>query len=152
MLLSPDFPSVQQGEQHLPSQALVRTELASTHGVWQSDWGLISNQEALALAIFNPLLQSPPTVELSPNKPNLYLKGLSLFPNQGWFSPGQVFVLDEYCARTESEDVTDICATSETCLNGAENGAMIDPTLLHYSLPLCIPRPWEQVGTCQGYL
>ena len=64
--LSSGFPSVHQGEQHLPHRALVRTELASTHGVWQSEWGLMSNQEVLALAIFNPLLQSPPTVELSP--------------------------------------------------------------------------------------
>ena len=77
--LSSGFPSVHQGEQHLPHRALVRTEPASTHGVWQSDWGLMSNQEVLALAIFNPLLQSSPL-----HKPSLYLKeGLSFIPQSG---------------------------------------------------------------------
>lgn len=59
-----------------------------------------------------------------------------VFP-QGWFSPGQVFVLDEYCARYGVRGChRHLCYLSDL-LERAENGAMIDPTLLHYSFAFC---------------
>lgn len=58
------------------------------------------------------------------------------FP-QGWFSPGQVFVMDEYCARYGVRGChRHLCYLSDL-LERAENGAMIDPTLLHYSFAFC---------------
>ncbi|XP_076605784.1 calcium-dependent secretion activator 1 isoform X1 [Chaetodon auriga] len=55
----------------------------------------------------------------------------------GWFSPGQVFVLDEYCARYGVRGChRHLCYLSDL-LERAENGAMIDPTLLHYSFAFC---------------
>ncbi|XP_014886004.1 calcium-dependent secretion activator 1 isoform X3 [Poecilia latipinna] len=55
----------------------------------------------------------------------------------GWFSPGQVFVLDEYCARYGVRGChRHLCYLSDL-LERAENGAMIDPTLLHYSYAFC---------------
>lgn len=56
---------------------------------------------------------------------------------QGWFSPGQVFVMDEYCARYGVRGChRHLCYLSDL-LERAENGAMIDPTLLHYSYAFC---------------
>uniref|UniRef100_A0A8C6SWC6 Calcium dependent secretion activator 2 n=1 Tax=Neogobius melanostomus TaxID=47308 RepID=A0A8C6SWC6_9GOBI len=49
----------------------------------------------------------------------------------GWFSPGQVFVLDEYCARY-LKDLMDY----------SENNALVDPTLLHYSYAFCASHDW----------
>ncbi|XP_029682746.1 calcium-dependent secretion activator 1 isoform X4 [Takifugu rubripes] len=55
----------------------------------------------------------------------------------GWFSPGQVFVMDEYCARYGVRGChRHLCYLSDL-LERAENGAMIDPTLLHYSYAFC---------------
>ncbi|XP_071403069.1 calcium-dependent secretion activator 1-like, partial [Centroberyx affinis] len=55
----------------------------------------------------------------------------------GWFSPGQVFVMDEYCARNGVRGChRHLCYLSDL-LERAENGAMIDPTLLHYSFAFC---------------
>ncbi|XP_029007948.1 calcium-dependent secretion activator 1 isoform X17 [Betta splendens] len=55
----------------------------------------------------------------------------------GWFSPGQVFVLDEYCARYGVRGChRHLCYLCDL-LERAENGAMIDPTLLHYSFAFC---------------
>ncbi|XP_053155013.1 calcium-dependent secretion activator 1 isoform X3 [Hemicordylus capensis] len=55
----------------------------------------------------------------------------------GWFSPGQVFVLDEYCARNGVRGChRHLCYLSDL-LERAENGVMIDPTLLHYSFAFC---------------
>ncbi|XP_040215081.1 calcium-dependent secretion activator 1 isoform X23 [Rana temporaria] len=55
----------------------------------------------------------------------------------GWFSPGQVFVLDEYCARYGVRGChRHLCYLSDL-LERAENGAMVDPTLLHYSFAFC---------------
>ncbi|XP_048864818.1 calcium-dependent secretion activator 2-like isoform X3 [Brienomyrus brachyistius] len=55
----------------------------------------------------------------------------------GWFSPAQVFVLDEYCSRygvrgchrhlCYLRDLTEYCQRS----------VLIDPTLLHYSFAFC---------------
>lgn len=55
----------------------------------------------------------------------------------GWFSPGQVFVLDEYCARygvrTCFRHLSYLC----DLLEFAEKGMLIDPTLIHYSFAFC---------------
>ncbi|RMX58014.1 hypothetical protein pdam_00020415, partial [Pocillopora damicornis] len=55
----------------------------------------------------------------------------------GWFSPGQIFVLDEYCARYGVRGChRQLCYLSDM-LDRAEAGVMIDPTLLHYSFAFC---------------
>ncbi|XP_065067036.1 calcium-dependent secretion activator 1-like isoform X2 [Rhopilema esculentum] len=55
----------------------------------------------------------------------------------GWFSPGQLFVLDEYCSRYGVRGChRHLCYLSDL-LERAENGVMIDPTLLHYSYAFC---------------
>ncbi|XP_077982025.1 calcium-dependent secretion activator 1-like [Glandiceps talaboti] len=55
----------------------------------------------------------------------------------GWFSPGQVFVLDEYCARYGVRGChRHLCYLSDL-LDRAEGGTMIDPTLIHYSFAFC---------------
>ncbi|VDD93883.1 unnamed protein product [Enterobius vermicularis] len=54
----------------------------------------------------------------------------------GWFSPGQVFVLDEYCARYMVRG----CHRHVSLLNDLLNQSgkhFIDPTLLHYSFAFC---------------
>ncbi|XP_067101134.1 calcium-dependent secretion activator 1 isoform X9 [Osmerus mordax] len=60
----------------------------------------------------------------------------SLF-EMGWFSPGQVFVMDEYCARNGVRGCHRHLCYLGDLLERAENGAMIDPTLLHYSFAFC---------------
>ncbi|TFK11516.1 WD repeat-containing protein 63 [Platysternon megacephalum] len=56
---------------------------------------------------------------------------------KGWFSPGQVFVLDEYCARYGVRGChRHLCYLNEL-MDHSENGAVIDPTLLHYSFAFC---------------
>ncbi|XP_038266062.1 calcium-dependent secretion activator 1 isoform X8 [Dermochelys coriacea] len=55
----------------------------------------------------------------------------------GWFSPGQVFVLDEYCARNGVRGCHRHLCYLKDLLERAESGAMIDPTLLHYSFAFC---------------
>ena len=56
---------------------------------------------------------------------------------QGWLSPGQVFVLDEYCARYGVRGChRHLCYHTEL-MEHSENGAVIDPTLLHYSFAFC---------------
>lgn len=62
----------------------------------------------------------------------------SNFLPQGWFSPGQVFVLDEYCARYGVRGCyRHLCYLSDL-LDVAENGQQtVDPTLMHYSFAFC---------------
>uniref|UniRef100_A0A8C3A6P7 Ca2+-dependent activator protein for secretion b n=1 Tax=Cyclopterus lumpus TaxID=8103 RepID=A0A8C3A6P7_CYCLU len=55
----------------------------------------------------------------------------------GWFSPGQVFVLDEYCARNGVRGCHRHLCYLRDLLERAEIGAIIDPTLLHYSFAFC---------------
>ncbi|XP_069000409.1 calcium-dependent secretion activator 1 isoform X13 [Embiotoca jacksoni] len=55
----------------------------------------------------------------------------------GWFSPGQVFVLDEYCARNGVRGCHRHLCYLRDLLERAESGAIIDPTLLHYSFAFC---------------
>jgi len=56
---------------------------------------------------------------------------------QGWFSPGQVFVLDEYCARYGVRGCKRHLSYLNDLLNSAERSTMIDPTLMHYSFAFC---------------
>uniref|UniRef100_A0AAY4C5J4 Calcium-dependent secretion activator 1-like n=1 Tax=Denticeps clupeoides TaxID=299321 RepID=A0AAY4C5J4_9TELE len=77
------------------------------------------------------------------------------FASLGWFSPGQVFVLDEYCARNGVRGChRHLCYLSDL-LARADTGAMIDPTLLHYSFAFCAShvhgnsqKESELHGTC----
>ncbi|XP_061640463.1 calcium-dependent secretion activator 1 isoform X14 [Phyllopteryx taeniolatus] len=55
----------------------------------------------------------------------------------GWFSPGQVFVLDEYCARNGVRGCHRHLCYLRDLLERAKGGAIIDPTLLHYSFAFC---------------
>ncbi|XP_007254423.2 calcium-dependent secretion activator 1 isoform X2 [Astyanax mexicanus] len=55
----------------------------------------------------------------------------------GWFSPGQVFVLDEYCARNGVRGCHRHLCYLGDLLERADAGNMIDPTLLHYSFAFC---------------
>lgn len=75
---------------------------------------------------------------------NLCWQAATLFPPlclcdcvQGWFSPGQVFVLDEYCARNGVRGCHRHLCYLRDLLERAESGAIIDPTLLHYSFAFC---------------
>ncbi|EFN77557.1 Calcium-dependent secretion activator [Harpegnathos saltator] len=49
----------------------------------------------------------------------------------GWFSPGQVFVLDEYCARID-------------------RGIMIDSTLIHFSFAFCATHVYGNTTDGEG--
>ncbi|XP_054280799.1 calcium-dependent secretion activator [Macrosteles quadrilineatus] len=55
----------------------------------------------------------------------------------GWFSPGQVFVLDEYCARYGVRGCYRHLCYLNDLLDRAEKNIMIDPTLIHYSFAFC---------------
>ncbi|KAL3082123.1 hypothetical protein niasHT_031152 [Heterodera trifolii] len=55
----------------------------------------------------------------------------------GWFSPGQVFVLDEYCARYMVRGCHRHVSLLNDLLNKADDGHLVDPTLIHYSFAFC---------------
>lgn len=55
----------------------------------------------------------------------------------GWFSPGQVFVLDEYCARFGVRGCHRHLSYLKDLMDYSENNALVDPTLLHYSYAFC---------------
>ncbi|KAM8861283.1 calcium-dependent secretion activator 2 isoform 2-T2 [Synchiropus picturatus] len=55
----------------------------------------------------------------------------------GWFSPGQVFVLDEYCARYGVRGCHRHLSYLKDLMAYSENSALVDPTLLHYSYAFC---------------
>ncbi|KAJ8047842.1 Calcium-dependent secretion activator 1 [Holothuria leucospilota] len=55
----------------------------------------------------------------------------------GWFSPGQIFVMDEYCARYGVRGCHRHLSYLKNLLDRAERGTMIDPTLIHYSFAFC---------------
>uniref|UniRef100_A0A8C9F5Y6 Calcium dependent secretion activator 2 n=1 Tax=Pavo cristatus TaxID=9049 RepID=A0A8C9F5Y6_PAVCR len=79
------------------------------------------------------------SADISPLCKNLNMCVVFLFAFffQGWFSPGQVFVLDEYCARYGVRGChRHLCYLNEL-IEHSENGSVIDPTLLHYSFAFC---------------
>ncbi|CAL1285275.1 unnamed protein product [Larinioides sclopetarius] len=55
----------------------------------------------------------------------------------GWFSPGQAFLLDEYCARYGVRSCFRHLCYLHDLLDRAEKSIMIDPTLIHYSYAFC---------------
>ncbi|XP_041705435.2 calcium-dependent secretion activator 2 isoform X2 [Coregonus clupeaformis] len=55
----------------------------------------------------------------------------------GWFSPGQVFVLDEYCARYGVRGCHRHLSYLRDLMDYSENNTLVDPTLLHYSYAFC---------------
>lgn len=59
------------------------------------------------------------------------------YPFQGWLSPGQVFVLEEYCARYGVRGCYRHIHYLSDLLDRAERNFMIDPTLLHYNFAFC---------------
>lgn len=62
---------------------------------------------------------------------------LSILFVQSWFSPGQIFVLDEYCARYGVRSCYRHLCYLNDMLNLAEKGIAIDPSLIHYSFAFC---------------
>lgn len=65
------------------------------------------------------------------------IKSLIFVCPQGWFSPGQVFVLDEYCARYGVRGCHRHLSYLKDLMDYSENNALVDPTLLHYSYAFC---------------
>uniref|UniRef100_A0A673XPF5 Calcium dependent secretion activator 2 n=1 Tax=Salmo trutta TaxID=8032 RepID=A0A673XPF5_SALTR len=55
----------------------------------------------------------------------------------GWFSPGQVFVLDEYCARYGVRGCHRHLSYLRDLMEYSGNNILVDPTLLHYSYAFC---------------
>ncbi|XP_034942390.1 calcium-dependent secretion activator isoform X2 [Chelonus insularis] len=55
----------------------------------------------------------------------------------GWFSPGQIFILDEYCARYGVRGCFRHLCYLNDLLDRADRGCMIDPTLIHFSFAFC---------------
>ncbi|XP_026094919.1 calcium-dependent secretion activator 2 isoform X13 [Carassius auratus] len=55
----------------------------------------------------------------------------------GWFSPGQVFVLDEYCARYGVRGCHRHLCYLKDLMDFTDNNILVDPTLLHYSYAFC---------------
>lgn len=55
----------------------------------------------------------------------------------GWFSPGQIFVLDEYQARYGVRGCYRHLCYLNDLLDRGEQGMITDPTLLHYSFAFC---------------
>ncbi|XP_061628395.1 calcium-dependent secretion activator 2 isoform X3 [Phyllopteryx taeniolatus] len=55
----------------------------------------------------------------------------------GWFSPGQVFVLDEYCARYGVRGCQRHLSYLKDLMDFSEDNTMVDPKLLHYSYAFC---------------
>ncbi|XP_023334053.1 calcium-dependent secretion activator [Eurytemora carolleeae] len=59
------------------------------------------------------------------------------FASLGWFTPGQVFILDEYCARYGIRGCyRHLCYLSDL-LDKCEKQIVIDPTLIHFSYAYC---------------
>ena len=56
---------------------------------------------------------------------------------QGWFTPGQMFVLDEYCARYGVRGCFRHLCYLEDLLEQCEKQTVIDPTLIHFSYAYC---------------
>lgn len=59
------------------------------------------------------------------------------YASLGWYSPGQLFVLDEYCARYGVRGCYRHLCYLADLLDRAEKHIMIDPTLIHYSFAFC---------------
>ncbi|KAI5732066.1 hypothetical protein M8J77_020673 [Diaphorina citri] len=72
--------------------------------------------------------------------------------SMGWYSPGQLFVLDEYTARYGVRGCYRHLILLDDLLDRSEKNTMIDPTLIHCSFAFCSShvlgnRPEGVVGT-----
>ncbi|XP_043508226.1 calcium-dependent secretion activator isoform X3 [Frieseomelitta varia] len=69
----------------------------------------------------------------------------------GWFSPGQIFVLDEYCARYGVRGCFRHLCYLHDLLDRIDRGYMIDPTLIHFSFAYCASHVYgnrtERIGS-----
>lgn len=134
------FP-IQQTKKMIPTSQ--DSDIDKTHDIYAmclAQLLALIHQSVLMQLYLNPLHPSlPPPHSSSCLVKQLYLKESLSFisPKQGWFSPGQVFVLDEYCARNGVRGCHRHLCYLRDLLERAENGAMIDPTLLHYSFAFC---------------
>merc|ERR1719150_3505905 len=59
------------------------------------------------------------------------------FASLGWFTPGQMFLLDEYCARYGVRGCFRHLCCLEDLLEKCEKQVVIDPTLIHFSYAYC---------------
>jgi len=59
------------------------------------------------------------------------------FASLGWFTPGQIFVLDEYCARYGVRSCFRHLRYLEDLLDRSEKNVLVDPTLIHFSYAYC---------------
>ena len=80
------------------------------------------------------------------------VSAVHVFGPQGWFSPGQVFVLDEYCARYGVRGCHRHLSYLRDLMDYSESNALVDPTLLHYSYAFCASHVhgnrYASGGTC----
>ena len=87
------------------------------------------------------LLDNAPNFDESENKPrpdyNNIPINLKLKHFQGWFTPGQIFVLDEYCARYGVRSCFRHLRYLEDLLDRSEKNILVDPTLIHFSYAFC---------------
>ncbi|XP_032677486.1 calcium-dependent secretion activator isoform X2 [Odontomachus brunneus] len=68
----------------------------------------------------------------------------------GWFSPGQVFVLDEYCARYGVRGCFRHLCYLNDLLDRIDRGIMIDPTLIHFSFAFCATHVYGNTTDGEG--
>ena len=61
----------------------------------------------------------------------------SFYYEQGWFTPGQIFVLDEYCGRYGVRGCFRHLKYLQDLLDRSEKNVLIDPTLIHFSYAFC---------------
>ncbi|XP_071749164.1 calcium-dependent secretion activator isoform X2 [Lepeophtheirus salmonis] len=62
---------------------------------------------------------------------------LDPFASLGWFTPGQIFVLDEYCARYGVRGCFRHLKYITDLLDRSEKNILIDPNLIHFSYAFC---------------
>ncbi|KPP71856.1 hypothetical protein Z043_109193, partial [Scleropages formosus] len=103
--------------------------------------GHLQNDSPASLLSGMLLRLNPATGSLTSLPPVVFSPPPNLIPNtmglQGWFSPGQVFVLDEYCARYGVRGCHRHLSYLRDLMEYSEGNALIDPTLLHYSYAFC---------------
>ncbi|XP_019699908.1 calcium-dependent secretion activator isoform X1 [Harpegnathos saltator] len=68
----------------------------------------------------------------------------------GWFSPGQVFVLDEYCARYGVRGCFRHLCYLNDLLDRIDRGIMIDSTLIHFSFAFCATHVYGNTTDGEG--
>uniref|UniRef100_A0A672H820 Calcium dependent secretion activator 2 n=1 Tax=Salarias fasciatus TaxID=181472 RepID=A0A672H820_SALFA len=99
-----------------------------------SDWGRQGVEELISAP---PSLFDHAALFTVLQKHTLLHRMNDSFSCLGWFSPGQVFVLDEYCARYGVRGCHRHLSYLTALMDYCENNALVDPTLLHYSYAFC---------------